>query len=229
MRFTLKHPIVLLSAAVVLCAALTYTDISKSSPAFSALPISGKTIILDPGHGGWDPGKTGISGENEKDINLKIALRIKDYLEQGGAEVYMTRETDTALSQTKSGDMKERINHAKKGEANVFISIHQNAFTSAAPRGAQVFYYNGSDGGRALAECIQSRLISFADSKNTRSAKQNSSYYILKKTDIAAIIIECGFLSNPAEERELNTEEYRDKIAWAVYMGLWDYFSEQST
>lgn len=227
MRFTLKHPIVLLSAAVALCTVSTYTNISKTSPAFSALPISGKVIILDPGHGGWDPGKTGINGENEKDINLKIALRIKDYLEQGGAEVYMTRETDTALSQTKSGDMKERISPAKKGEADVFISIHQNAFTSAGPKGAQVFYYNGSDGGKTLAECIQSRLISFADSENTRSAKQNSNYYILKKTDIAAVIIECGFLSNPSEEKKLNTEGYRDKIAWAVYMGLWDYFEAE--
>ena len=139
----------------------------------------------------------------------------------------MTREADSALSQTKSSDMKERISLAKKGEADVFISIHQNAFTSPGAKGAQVFYYNGSGGGKALAECIQNRLISFADGENTRSAKQNSNYYILKKTDIAAVIIECGFLSNPSEEKKLNTEDYRDKIAWAAYMGLWDYFEAE--
>lgn len=221
---TRKITLSILTAAVFICTAVTALDISEAKQVFYSLPVSGKVIVIDPGHGGWDPGKTGVYGENEKDINLKIALRTKEYLEQGGATVYMTRETDSALAQTKTEDMKGRTVSAKKGEADIFISIHQNSFPSSSPKGAQVFYYNGSDGGKVLAECIQSRLISFADDKNTRAAKQNSDYYILKKTDIAAVIIECGFLSNPGEEKKLNTESYRDKIAWAVYMGIWDYF-----
>ncbi len=219
---------VLLITVVFICVTSAYIGVFKSREVFTDLPVSGKTIILDPGHGGWDPGKAGIYGEDEKDINLKIAERIKDYLEQGGAEVYMTRTDDKALGDTKNEDMKNRISGAKKGETDVFISIHQNSFPSASVKGAQAFYYGGSAGGEALAKCIQQRLVTFADTDNKRVAKENDSYYILKKTDIASVIIECGFLSNPDEESRLNDEGYRDSIAWAVYMGIWDYFDGEN-
>jgi len=224
----MKHISGILTALVVSCVFAVVAEIDRSRVVFTELPVSGKVVIIDPGHGGWDPGKAGINGEDEKEINLKIAERIKDYLEQGGAEVYMTRMSDEALGKTKGEDMRNRISKAKKGDADAFISIHQNSFTSASAKGAQVFYYDGSSGGEALAGCIQERLITFADNENKREAKKNDSYYILKKTDIASVIIECGFLSNADEERKLNTEEYRDRIAWSVYMGIWDYFEGEN-
>ncbi len=214
--------------AVVVCVVLGLWVRDKSRIVFMSMPVSGKVVILDPGHGGWDPGKAGIYGKDEKDINLMIAERLKDYLEEGGAQVYMTRVDDTALGKTKGEDMKNRISSAKKDEADIFISLHQNSFPSGSVKGAQVFYYGKSKEGKNLAESIQERLVSFADESNKRQAKENESYYILKKTDIASVIIECGFLSNNEEEEKLNTEQYRDKIAWAIYMGIWDYFKDEN-
>ena len=223
-----RHISGILSAVIMVCIFSVATAADKSHAVFYDMPVSGKVIILDPGHGGWDPGKAGINGEDEKDINLKIAEDIKDYLEQGGAYVYMTRSEDDALGKTKNEDMKKRISSARRGEADVFISIHQNSFPAANAKGAQVFYHKASEGGKRLAESIQGRLVSFADSENKRTAKENDSYYILRKTDIAAVIIECGFLSNEDEEKKLNTDEYRNRIAWAVYMGIWDYFEGEN-
>lgn len=213
---------------VVACVAKVFVGIEKSKDVFSDLPVSGKIIIIDPGHGGWDPGKAGLNGEDEKEINLKIAERIRDYLEQGGAFVYLTRQDDSALGKTKNEDMKKRIAYSRDENADLFISIHQNAFPSASAKGAQVFYYEKSNDGKAVAECIQNRLVAFADESNTRVAKENNNYYVLKNTDVPAVIIECGFLSNPDEEKRLNSEEYRDRLAWAVYMGIWDYFDGEN-
>ncbi len=223
-----RHISGILTAVIMVCIFSVVTLTDKSYTVFTDMPVSGKVVILDPGHGGWDPGKAGINGEDEKDINLKIAEEIKDHLEQGGAVVYMTRTGDDALGKTKNEDMKNRISSARNGEADIFISIHQNSFPAANVKGAQVFYHKASEGGKKLAESIQGHLISFADNENKRIAKENDSYYILKKTDIAAVIIECGFLSNPDEEKRLNSEDYRRKIAWAVYMGIWDYFKGEN-
>lgn len=223
-----RHISGVLSAIIMVCIFSAVTAADKSHTVFYDMPVSGKVIILDPGHGGWDPGKAGSNGEDEKDINLKIAEDIKDYLEQGGAVVYMTRTEDEALGKTKNEDMKNRISSARKGEADIFISIHQNSFPAANVKGAQVFYHKTSEDGKRLAQNIQDRLVSFADNDNKRIAKENDSYYILKKTDIAAVIIECGFLSNAEEEKKLNSEDYRSKIAWAVYMGIWDYFEGEN-
>lgn len=221
-----KSVAALLFSVVVLCVSLTYAKIEDMT-VFSSLPVSGKNIIIDPGHGGWDPGKAG-SITDEKDINLEIALLLRDYLLSGGAEVSLTRENDTALGKTKSEDMKKRTSHAQNGDADIFISIHQNSFPSESARGAQVFYFNGSEKGEALAECIQQRLVTFADKTNKRKAKENGSYYILKNTTAASVIVECGFLSNPTEEKSLNKDEYQKKLAWAIYMGIWDYFDGEN-
>lgn len=217
-----KSVAALLFSVVVFCVSVTYAK-TDDLAVFSSLPVSGKNIIIDPGHGGWDPGKTG-NITDEKDINLEIALLLRDYLLAGGAEVWLTRDEDEALGKTKDEDMKKRISYAEKGDADIFISIHQNSFPKENAKGAQVFYFNGSEKGEALAGSIQNRLVTFADSINKRKAKENGSYYILKNTSAASVIVECGFLSNPAEEESLNKKEYRQKLAWAIYMGIWDYF-----
>ena len=163
---------------------------------------------------------------NEKDINIDIAQKLCLFLEEAGADVYFTRSDDEALGQTKSEDMKKRISVVDESNADIMISIHQNAYPSENVKGAQTFYFKGSNGGKALAEKIQASLISALDEKNKRTAKENTSYYIIKNTEIPSIIIECGFLSNPDEEKKLNTEEYRLKTAWAIFDGIREYFNE---
>lgn len=190
--------------------------------ALACLPASGKVVVLDPGHGGWDPGKTGNTGANEKDVNLRIALRVQEYLEAAGAVVLLTRNADGALSEEKTQDLQARVELAEEGD--IFVSIHQNAYPSAGVKGAQTFYHEGSAAGQALAECVQARLVSEADPQNHRLAKSSTSYYILKNITVPGTIVECGFLSNPAEEAGLNDPAYQSRIAWALYLGILDYF-----
>ena len=190
-------------------------------------PSGQKTVVIDPGHGGWDPGKAGKTGSDEKDINLDIAVELGRLLESGGYMVFFTRKADEALGGTKREDMKMRILTSDDFDADIFISIHQNSFPSPKAKGAQVFYYDSSEKSRLLAECIQESLIENLDNTNTRTPKANRDYYILKNTKIPAAIIECGFLSNPEEEKNLNADEYRKKAAWAVYLGIVQYFSLQ--
>ncbi|MBO8434158.1 MAG: N-acetylmuramoyl-L-alanine amidase [Tyzzerella sp.] len=193
------------------------------------LPVSGKTIVIDAGHGGWDPGKTGTEGENEKIINLEIAKKLQEYLETAGANVVITRHNDDALGENKRADMKERKNIADESKGDILISIHQNSFPSKKAKGAQVFYYKTSEESKKLAERVQSRLISDADENNTRQAKGNTDYYMLKSMEMPCIIVECGFLSNYEEEKLLNDKGYQQKIAWAIYMGVVEYFNDKDS
>ena len=200
---------------------------SRENTVETMLPVNAKVVILDAGHGGWDPGKTGTQGDNEKNINLQIAQKLKQYLEQGGAVVYMTRNSDEALGQKKGEDMKERKRIANESEGDIFVSIHQNAFPKGSAKGAQVFYHKQSQEGKKLAEEIQKSLKKYVDDENTREIKENTNYYILKKTELPSALVECGFLSNLEEEKKLNTEEYQQKVAWAIYVGIMNYFEQQ--
>ncbi len=195
---------------------------AKSVETFS-MPVSEKNIVIDAGHGGWDPGKVRTDGTEEKNINLNISLKLLQYLEQGGANVFTTRIDDSALSKKKIEDLKQRKIIANGDDIDIFISIHQNSFPKSSANGAQVFYFKNSESGKALAECIQNKIKEFADENNNRVPKPNGEYYILKNTKSASIIVECGFLSNDAENSKLNSEEYQQKIAWAIYMGVLDF------
>lgn len=218
----LEETSIVLFIMIVICG-MVYTW--KQEQAVTAMmPTTAKTIVIDAGHGGWDPGKTGIRGENEKDINLKIASKLQLYLEQSGATVIVTRNEDLALSNKKREDMKERKVIANESKADLLISIHQNSFPKPSVHGAQVFYYNDSEESKNLAEILQASLKDHLDKSNNRVAKANKEYYILKNTKLPGVIIECGFLTNYEEEKILNTEEYQEKVAWAIYMGLIDYF-----
>ena len=200
----------------------------RTQAVYTMAPVEKKVIVLDAGHGGWDPGKAGTNGLNEKDINLKIVEKLQKYLEQSGAVVLVTRNTDEALDSKKKGDMLNRKNIIDESKADIMVSIHQNSFPQARVKGAQVFYFGESNNGRQLAESIQKSLIDNLDKNNTRQAKSNTDYYILKKTEIPSAIVECGFLSNSGEEALLNDDEYQETVAWSVYIGIIDYFSNQT-
>lgn len=185
-------------------------------------------VVLDAGHGGFDPGKIGVNGALEKDINLQIARLMKYYLEEAGVEVVMTRQTDEGLyepdsSNKKVQDMKNRIEVIEKEKPDVTVSIHQNSFPEETVKGAQVFYYETSKEGIKLAELIQSNLKEKADPSNKRQKKPNNSYYLLKKTGGTIVIVECGFLSNNEEARRLCSEEYQQRVAWSVSIAVLQY------
>lgn len=190
----------------------------------AVIPIEKKHIVLDAGHGGADPGKVARDGTREKEINLQIMQLLSGYLEQGGAVVTLTRNTDEALASGKNADLKARTKTARG--ADLFVSIHQNSYPSESVKGAQVFYLKGSREGERLAAAVQKRIKEVAAVDNRRSEKADNTYYILKNTNIPGVIVECGFLSNTTENNALKTEKYQKKIAWAIYMGIVDYFSE---
>jgi N-acetylmuramoyl-L-alanine amidase len=195
----------------------------------AALPVSNRVIVIDAGHGGYDPGKVAADGVEEKGINLDIAKTLSGYLRQGGAEVIETRIADEALAKDKRNDLNQRVKIANGDNAEIFISIHQNSFPKSAAKGAQVFYHKNSDNGKRLAEFIQKRLKEVVDVENTRLPKENTNYYLLKQSKIPSVIVECGFLSNADEHDKLTKDEYRQKIAWAIYMGILDYYDEGVT
>lgn len=187
-------------------------------------------VVIDAGHGGDDPGKIGINGSKEKDINLEIAKLLQGYLEAEGIKVVMTRETDEGLYDRDAGnkkvrDMKKRIAIIDETNPRVTVSIHQNSFPEEYVHGAQVFYYSQSSQGKLLAEYIQGSLKKLVDPENKRQTKANDSYYLLKKTGVPIVIVECGFLSNSEEAAKLGDEDYRDRIAWAVHMGILQYLN----
>lgn len=182
-------------------------------------------VILDAGHGGNDPGKIGVDGTLEKDLNLEIAKKIETLLLQQDVEVQMTREKDQGLydanaSNKKVQDMKRRCELINEEQPVCVISIHQNSYHEEAIHGAQVFYYDTSKESRELAEILQKELVRAVDPKNHREAKANDTYYLLKKTSVPTVIVECGFLSNWEESGKLKDENYQDKLAWAVSLGI---------
>ena len=178
-------------------------------------------VVIDPGHGGSDPGKVAVDGSLEKDINLAIAQKLGAYLEKQGVEVYYTRESDCELCTESGGskkakDLQKRCQIVENVDPDVTISIHQNSYSAEYVHGAQVFYYSTSSGGKALAECIQEHLISEADPSNTRAAKGNSEYLVLRESPCTAVIVECGFLSNTKECSDLCNDEYQTALANAI-------------
>ena len=187
-------------------------------------------VVLDAGHGGDDPGKIGINQAKEKDINLKITYLVKQYLEASDVQVVLTREDEGGLydqdaSNKKVQDMKRRIEVMEKAAPDVAVSIHQNSYPEEYVHGAQVFFYHGSREGEALAERIQNRLVQGLDPENHRQIKANDSYYLLKKTAVPIVIVECGFLSNREEAQKLCDEDYQKKIAWQIHLGIMQYLN----
>ncbi|MDO5541061.1 MAG: N-acetylmuramoyl-L-alanine amidase [Eubacteriales bacterium] len=189
------------------------------------------TIVVDAGHGGADSGKVGINGALEKEINLSIAQKLKELLENRGMHVVMTRESDAGLydegeANKKQQDMKRRCTMIDESKAVMAVSIHQNSYTQESVKGPQVFYYKNSQQGQRIAELLQESLNVELKIERPREIKANDSYYLLRKTENPTVIIECGFLSNTAEAGLLVTDEYQEKVAQAICKGIVKYVEE---
>jgi N-acetylmuramoyl-L-alanine amidase len=188
--------------------------------------VAEKVVAIDSGHGGIDPGKIGVGGIYEKDVNLAISVKLKKLLEQSGITVIMTRSDDNGLynesdTNKKASDMKKRCSIINESNADAVVSIHQNSYVSGESRGAQVFYYKKSEESKRIAQIMQGILGEKLGT--TRQIKSDVNYYILLHSKLPTIISECGFLSNPEEEQRLCTEEYQEKVADALYCGIIEY------
>ena len=230
MRPELKIVLVAVEIIVVIAAALALEQCGTGSENSDKGYISGeysggaqenidyeaKTVAIDSGHGGIDPGKISADGILEKDVNLAIASKLKILLEQSGITVIMTR----------AADMKKRCSIINGSKADIAVSIHQNSYVGEASKGAQVFYYKQSEEGKKLAGIIQKNMIKELDNTNKRVEKPDSAYYMLRNTQVPTVIVECGFLSNREEAYKLNNDEYQQKTAYSIYCGIIEYLGQ---
>lgn len=179
-------------------------------------------------------GAESSNGVTEAEINLKIALKIQQLLEQSGCTVILTRSDENeiydagsdTIREKKVSDMKNRVKIGNESSADIFVSIHLNKISQSQYDGWQTFYKTNNEESKRLAVDIQNNLNEAMQKNNKRTPAQLNTVYLMKYVEIPITIVECGFLSNPEEEKMLQTDEYQDKLAWGIYNGINDYFNK---
>ena len=232
-RLNRKRLPALIFALCILFAGLSAVFAVDETVPVTSWALAGRVIVIDPGHGGIDPGAVGYHGAVEKDIVLQVSKRLAAVLAQAGAKTVLTRSDDTDLSSPGSGsltskkieDLSRRVEIANKCKADLYLSIHVNAFPSSVWRGAQTFYQRNQEDSKRLAEAIQAELVRIMGN-TTRKAKAED-YFTTRNTKMAAAIIEIGFISNPEEARLLTEPAYQRKLVYAIYSGLARYYGEK--
>ena len=196
-----------------------------------ALPVT-RVIVIDAGHGTPDEGAESNNGVTEAEINLRIALKLQNLLEQSGAKVILTRSNETAiydidkktLREKKVSDIHNRVKIGNESSADIFVSIHLNKIPQNQYWGWQCFY-NQNEKSKILAENLQNNLNEAIQKENKRIAMKLDTVYIMKNVEIPISIVECGFLSNEEEEKRLQEDDYQNRLAWGIYNGIMDYFN----
>ncbi len=204
-----------------------YEKKPKAKEVSSIITLDEKTVYIDVGHGGFDPGFVKkVSGKEiyEKDINLEISLLLDKHLQEMGYNTIINRTIDKALASTKNQDMKNRVYLINSSQADISVSVHQNSFSSSSVSGAQVFFHTRSDEGKLLATHIQQTIKEMASWSNKKDISPNDDYYLLRKTTPPSVIVECGFLSNSTDLNKLTNPEYQDIMAKAIATGIDNYF-----
>ncbi len=199
------------------------------------LPLSGKVFVIDPGHGFPDGGAKSSSGISEANINLQIAFYLRDFLQEAGALVYLTREKDKdlakektkGLSRRKAEDLRKRGKFIEEIKPDFTFMIHLNSIPESRWRGAQVFYYPWLNENKVMAETIQKEFINILQNTN-RVAKMKNDIYLIKQVKTPLVLIEAGFLSNQEEAYLLNNEDYQKKIAYAIYIAINRFYTENA-
>jgi N-acetylmuramoyl-L-alanine amidase len=203
----------------------------KSIEALSRAMVN-RVVVVDPGHGGIDPGAKGAGGAVEKEITLAVARKLADFLHQSGATVILTRDSDTMLYDPdtsgllakKRQDLSRRVNMANENNADAFVSIHVNSFKAdSRQHGAQTFSQPGSEESKELSKSIQAEIIRLL--KNTTRKPKEVDYFTGRKSKMSSVIVEIGFVSNPEEEKLLLDPEYQTKMAFSIYAGIVKYFA----
>ena len=234
--FRKKRLITLLSliCLVILSCSVTLNknEIEENTVETVSLPVTNKVIVIDAGHGTPDEGAENENGLTEAAINLKIALKLQNILEQSGCTVILTRSDENAIynaesntiKQMKVSDIKNRVKIGNESSADIFVSIHLNKIPQSQYYGWQTFYKNGNEKSVSLATNIQDGLNEAINRENKRVPLKISGIYIVDHVEIPLAIVECGFLSNREEAELLQQEEYQDKLAWGIYNGISNYF-----
>lgn len=195
------------------------------------------TVIIDAGHGGADSGAVAGDGTLEKDLNLEIALLLKDYLESDGINVILTRDKDESihdisadtLREQKVSDIHNRMKLMENTDDCIFVSIHQNSFTRSEYSGSQVFYTPDIPSGKLLAECIQKSVVNTLQKDNKRETKQCSdSVYLIYNAKKTAVLVECGFMTNKNELEKLKNKDYQKELSKAIGDGIIEYLKKGS-
>jgi N-acetylmuramoyl-L-alanine amidase len=171
-------------------------------------------------------------GTTEAETNLKVAIKLQNLLEQSGATVILTRSDENAiydldsktLKEKKISDIHNRVKMGNENPADIFVSIHLNKIPQNQYYGWQTFYKEGNEQSMKLAKSIQTNLNESIQRENNRVAMKIDNIYIVKHVEIPISIVECGFLSNPEEEKLLLQDDYQNKLAWGIYNGIMDYF-----
>jgi len=230
-RFVLR--LVAFSVAVFLLSWLWIDSYMHSEGYVAAIQLENEknTIIIDAGHGGEDPGATGVNGVYEKDLNLSIAEEVGRLLTECGFCVVYTRTTDKLLYTEqenihgirKISDLKNRCKIAAEYPNALFVSIHMNSFSSPKYSGLQVYYSKNNDLSRLIADAIQTSVIKEMQPQNNRVVKKGDGIYILEHIDNPAVLIECGFLTNPEECEKLSQKEYQKQLSLAIVYGIINY------
>ncbi len=234
-----KAPLIAAGAAFLLVLGLIIGSVSSVRSAEAAALGEGsvrhtpKTVLIDPGHGGEDGGTASEDGTLEKEINLKVALYLRDLLRLSGFNVKMTREEDIDLGdktlksvrERKISDLKTRAKMISDNSGGILLSIHQNYFEQPKYSGTQIFYSSNNAESMPIAESIRKEIVSLLQTENTRELKDATSVYILKNASCPAVIVECGFLSNPEEAAKLSDDKYQKELAFAICCGLIDHYS----
>ncbi|OPA73083.1 N-acetylmuramoyl-L-alanine amidase CwlD [Paenibacillus selenitireducens] len=218
---------------VLLAIILTYEVPSTRTWTYWTLPLSGKVIAIDAGHGGPDGGAVSKQGVIEKDINLAIALYLRDYLQQAGAVVYLTREGDydlakdgtTALKKRKTEDLHRRVELIEQKKVDLLISIHMNSFPSNRWSGAQTFFTSNHPDNKKLATLIQAEMKRNLENTDRVAKIVTTNVFLLKSLQIPTALVEVGFLSHPQESVLLADEQYQRKVSAAIYTGVLRYIS----
>lgn len=227
--------IVLMSIIIAVGSFLLYPSTKQEVVETVSLPVSQKTIVIDAGHGVPDEGAQSSNGTTEAETNLKIALKVQNLLEQSGANVVLTRSDENAiydldkntLREKKISDIHNRVKIGNESSADIFVSIHLNKIPQQQYYGWQCFFKNGNEASTKLAKSLQENLNEAIQKENKRVAMKLDTVYIMKHVEIPISIVECGFLSNPEEEKLLLTDEYQDRLAWGIYNGIIDYFYQK--
>ena len=217
---------------IALIGAFVGTLIMISSYATNGLNSASLSIIIDAGHGLPDGGAVGVTGSVEQEINLEITLKLQEVLEAKRINVIMTRKDENGLWQDENStirakkleDMNNRLNIMKKSDAQLFVSIHMNSFPNHSATGLRIFYDPTHPQIKPLAENIQVRIHDITGAKTTVVKSADKSLFLMKNPPLPAILVECGFLSNPKDEAKLQTEDYQARLAWAIADAIEKYY-----
>ncbi len=218
--------LLVVALTVGLCLAVTATVTSAYS-----VPKTGKTVVIDAGHGGADGGVVGVTTSvKESDVNLAIARQLKHFLKTKGYDVVMTRTTTDGLygmttKNKKLKDMQERKKIIENANADLVVSVHCNSYPRRDQKGAQVFYAPGSENGKAMADAMQNVLKS---TLGTDRSAMSGDYYILQCSATPSLLVECGFLTTPSDEKLLVSSSYQEKVAYAIFTGVHAILGEEN-